>query len=109
MRNIRARDLGLVQTYLRSKNLDLPDLWLIGQAHYSNSGFAFIAVFGIEDDTTRRRSIRSHAADLLMQLGYQVELKSGCDIFEIYPDRPGSRHEELSMLATMQKLIEPNF
>lgn len=108
MPDTRSQSLGLVEVYLRSQNPDIPNLRLIAQAHYGSPGYAFIVVFGVEDNTPRRRAIRSSASDLLRRMGYPVELESGRDVFEIYAIRPQSRHEELSMFATMQKIIQEN-
>ena len=55
----RAIDLGRVETFLRGKYADLPNLRLLGQAHYSASSFALIVVFGVDDDAARRRAIHA--------------------------------------------------
>ena len=98
----RARDLGHVESFLRRKNADLPNLRLIGQAHYASRGFAFIVVLGVDDDTSRRRAIRSGATELLQALGHDVHLKAGYDVYELDPERPRSKHEEFKILSNLQ-------
>ena len=105
MSDPRARDLGQVETYLRRKNIDLPYLRLVGQAHYSASGFAFIVVFGIDDDTSRRRAIRAEATELLQALGHDVHLEAGRDVYELDPERPRSKHDELKVLSDFQRRL----
>lgn len=99
MSDPRSRDLGQVETHLRRKNTDLPYLRLIGQAHYSAAGFAFILVIGVDGDTARRRAIRAEATQLLHVLGHDVLLEAGRDVYELDPERPRSMHEELQMLS----------
>jgi hypothetical protein len=107
MEDFRPDHLGWVETWLRSRNGDLPNLRLYGQAHYSSPGFAFIDVFGVDHDRDRRRSIRSEASDLLIRLGHVVELEPGRDIFILDPLRPRSSHEAVAMLQALQSLVGP--
>jgi hypothetical protein len=107
MDDFRPDHLGWVETWLRSRNEDLPNLRLYGQAHYTSSGFAFIVVFGVDHDRDRRRSIRSEASELLIRLGHAVELEQGRDIFILDPLRPRSAHEAISMLHALQGLLGP--
>jgi hypothetical protein len=99
MSDPRTCDLGQVETLLRRKHSDLPHLRLVGQSHYVSGGFAFIVVFGVDEDTSRRRAIRAEATELLHALGYDVHLEAGHDVYELYPKRPRSKHEELKILA----------
>ncbi|MDG3043120.1 hypothetical protein [Roseicyclus marinus] len=105
MDDFRERDLGQVETYLRRQNPDLPRLRLIAQSHYSSPGFAFIIVLGVDDDTLRRRATRAAATALLQQIGYVVELEPGRDVYELVPERPRSKHEELMILSVFQNRI----
>lgn len=98
--------LGWVKTYVRSTCPVLPSLMLIGQAPYGSPGFAFIDVYGVDKDRSRRRRIRADATQLLIRLGHSVELE-GRDIFDIDPVRPRSRHEALSMLAALKRKLKP--
>jgi hypothetical protein len=66
---------------------------------------AFILVYGIDDDPTRRRAIRAEAGQLLRRLGYRVELEPGRDVYDLCPYRPTSAHEELRMLALLQAAL----
>ena len=75
------------------------------QAHYSASGFAFIVVFGVDDDAARRRAIRAEASEVLQALGHDVHLEAGRDVYELNPERPCSQHEELEILSAIQKRL----
>jgi len=103
--DLRALHLGWVETFLRCHNKDLPQLWLTGQSHYAPGGFAFVVVDGVEDDTPRRRAIRSEAAEMLVRLGHPVELQSRRDVYNIDPERPLSRHEEMQMLSALHSAL----
>lgn len=81
--------LGRVEHDLRASNPDL-DFYLVGQAHYGQSGFAFIEVYGIDDQTTRRR-IRKEAGECLERLGFPVELIDTKDVFHITPVSPDEK------------------
>lgn len=102
MTDIRARDLGQVETYLRRQHPDLPRLRLIAQCHYSSSGFAFIVIFGVDDDKLRRRFVRAEASKLLQDMGHVIDLEPGRDVYELDPERPRSMHEELAFLAAVR-------
>ena len=99
----RYDHLGWVETHLRHENSDLPALRLTAQSHYNSEGFAFIDVYGVDQDTPRRRSIRTAAQDLLERLGHRVVLEHGRDVYSITPDRPTSNHEALIVLALLQR------
>ena len=107
MSDERAIHLGWVETYLRNTNSDLHPLVLIGQAHYTSPGFAFIEVLGVDEDRARRRRIRADATRLLTRLGHNVELE-GRDVFHIDPVRPRSCHEALAMLAALTRKLGPD-
>lgn len=81
--------LGRVEHDLRASNPDL-DFSLVGQAHYGQSGFAFIEVYGIDDPTSRRR-IRKEAGECLERLGFTVELIDTTDVFHITPISPDEK------------------
>lgn len=109
MNDTRPKHLGWIETRLRIDHPDLPRLRLSGQAHYTAAGFAFVDVFGVEDDNPLRRTIRSAATDLLRHLGHDVELERGRDVFSMDPIRPRSNHEAVDMLTSLQReLIERN-
>jgi hypothetical protein len=78
--------LGRVERDLRAANPNL-DFYLVGQAHYGQAGFAFIEVYGIDDQATRRR-IRKEASERLVCLGFPVELIGTKDVFHITPISP---------------------
>jgi hypothetical protein len=99
MSDPRSRNLGQVETYLRRKNINLPNLRLIGQSHYGSPGFAFIIVLGVDNDPCRRRAIRAEATELLHALGNDVHLEAGRDVYDVDPERPRSQHEELRFLS----------
>jgi len=103
--DFRSEHLGWVETHLRTENPDLPKLWLTGQSHYSPGGFAFIVVDGVEDDKTRRRSIRADAVKLLQNLGHSVELQPSRDVYNIDPIRPRSQHEAIAMVSELHTAL----
>ncbi|KRS18968.1 hypothetical protein XM52_04650 [Roseovarius indicus] len=87
----------------RAANPDLPTVLLSAQSHYAPSDrFAFVEVFGLGEDRTRRQKIRAEADDLLRCLGYTVELKPGRDVYDETPRRPTSAHDELRMLRCLR-------
>lgn len=73
--------LGQVASEMKRARPDL-DLFLVGQAHYGEPGFAFIEVHGIEDQEVRHR-IREEAGERLGDLGFPVDLIEGKDVFRI--------------------------
>jgi hypothetical protein len=85
----RPLALGRVEHDLRASNPDL-DFYLVGQAHYGQSGFAFIEVYGIDDQTTRRR-IRKEVGECLERLGFPVELIDTKDVFHITSISPDEK------------------
>ncbi|MBN2906687.1 MAG: hypothetical protein JXJ18_08265 [Rhodobacteraceae bacterium] len=97
----RVEDLSLVQIELQARNPDL-NLHLAAQCHYGPPNFAFIIIFGADDDTPRRRAIRAEAVDLLRQLGHMVELLPGRDVYSLNPLVPESAHERLEMLKRIR-------
>ena len=70
-----------VECALQAANPDL-DFHLVAQAHYGQSGFAFIEVHGVEDQQNRRR-IRKEAGEQLKELEFSVDLIEGKDIYYI--------------------------
>lgn len=78
--------LGRVEYDLRAANPKL-DFYLMGQAHYSEVGFAFIEVYGIDDRTERRR-IRREVGERLEKMGFPVELIETKDVYDIRPISP---------------------
>ena len=104
----RPKHLGWIETALRADNPDLPHLEISAQSHYGPPDHvAFIDVYGVDDDTMRRRQIRSQAGDQLRRLGYTVELEPGRDVFDIAPVRPASAHERLRMLGDLRAARGP--
>lgn len=96
--------LGWVEAALRADNADLPALRLAAQAHFRpGSGFAFIEVYGVDDQRDRRRSIRSEASRLLGLLGCKVDLEPGYDVFTVYPTRPETAHQHLRALKVVRE------
>ena len=77
----RPLALGRVEYDLRAANPGL-EFYLVGQAHYGEQGFAFIEVYGIDDQATRRR-IRKEAGERLMGLKFPVDLIDTKDVFHI--------------------------
>lgn len=82
----RPLALGRVERTLSAANPGL-DFYLIGQAHYGQAGFAFIEVYGIDDQATRRR-IRKEAGERLRECGFPVELIDNKDVFHVTPISP---------------------
>jgi hypothetical protein len=87
----RPLALGRVERDLRAANPDL-DFYRVGQAHYGQAhygqaGFAFIEVYGIDDQVTRRR-IRKEAGERLRECGFPVELIDTKDVFHVTPISP---------------------
>lgn len=82
----RPLALGRLERDLGAENPDL-DFYLIGQAHYGQAGFAFIEVYGIDDQATRRR-IRKEASERLWECGFPVELIDTKDVFHVSPISP---------------------
>jgi ribonucleotide reductase beta subunit family protein with ferritin-like domain len=80
-RGDRPHALWCVEQKLRAENFDL-DFYLVGQAHYGQSGFAFIEVYGIDDQIVRRW-IRKEAGERLERLGFPVELIDTKDVFHV--------------------------
>ena len=78
----RPHALWCVEQALQAENPEL-DFYLVGQAHYGQAGFAFIEVYGIDAQTTRRR-IRKEAGERLETLGFPVELFDTKDVFHVY-------------------------
>jgi glutamine synthetase len=87
----RPLALGQVQHDLRAANPDL-EFYLVGQAHYGQTGFAFIEVYGIEDQDSRRR-IRREAGERLERSGFPVELIDNKDVFHITAIPPDAETE----------------
>jgi hypothetical protein len=81
--------LGQVEYDLRALNPKL-DFYLVGQAHYGEVGFAFIEVYGIDDQTERRR-IRREAGERLEKMGFPVGLIDTKDVFNITPISPDEK------------------
>ncbi|MCL1629463.1 hypothetical protein M3N55_12050 [Roseibaca sp. V10] len=77
----RPHALWRVEQDLQAANPDL-DFYLVGQAHYGQAGFAFIEVYGIDDQASRRR-IRKEAGERLARLGFAVELIDNKDVFHV--------------------------
>lgn len=99
----RSAHLGWIETALRCKHPDLSELRITAQSHYGpHDRIAFVVIYGIDGDATRRRQIRSEAGDLLRRLGYCVELEPGRDIYDVSPVRPESAHEAPQMLQCLQ-------
>ena len=95
---------GFVEAAMRADNPDLPSLRLDEQAHYRpGSGFAFIEVYGVDDQRDRRRCIRAEANRLLGLLGCKVDLEVGYDVFTVYPTRPETAHQRLRALKVVRK------
>ena len=82
----RPHALWCVEQALQAENPEL-DFYLVGQAHYGQAGFAFIEVYGIDAQTTRRR-IRKEAGERLETLGFPVELFDTKDVFHVTPISP---------------------
>lgn len=82
----RPHALWCVEQALQAENPEL-DFYLVGQAHYGQAGFAFIEVYGIDAQTTRRR-IRREAGERLETLGFPVELFDTKDVFHVYAIPP---------------------
>lgn len=102
----RAAHLGWVEVALRDRNKNLANLRIEAQCHYGpRTSIAFIEVFGVDNDTARRRAIRKEAGEMLTSLGYDVSLEPGRDIFFVSPVRARSAHERLQMLTLMQKSL----
>ena len=78
--------LGRVEYDLKAANPDL-EFYLVGQAHYGEVGFAFIEVYGVNDQTERRH-IRREAGERLERMGFPVELIDTKDVFHITPISP---------------------
>ena len=94
-----AEHLGWIEVALRAANPDLPHLRISAQSHYGHPDhLAFIDVYGVEDDCSRRRQLRAEASDLLRRLGYTVEIEPGRDVYDVTPHRPVSAHDEIRML-----------
>lgn len=90
-RRDRPHALWRVEKGLQTENPHL-DFYLAGQAHYGQAGFAFIEVYGIDEQTTRRR-IRKEAGERLERLGFPVELIDTKDVFHVTaipPDEGGA-------------------
>ncbi|MGC9419122.1 MAG: hypothetical protein ACP5EN_09125 [Rhodovulum sp.] len=100
----RAHDLSLVQLELQARHPDY-QLDLCAQGHCGVSGFACIIIYGVDDDTLKRREIRSEAELLLKQLGHDVELSPGRDVYMIEPRRPASAHEKVMMLKEFRERL----
>ena len=106
-KDTRAEHLGWVETALQATNPDISHLQISAQVHYGSSDrFAFIDVFGIDDDRTRRRQIRADAGDFLQCLGYTVDLEIGRDIYDVTPIRPTSVHDRMWMLQRLHAASE---
>jgi hypothetical protein len=98
----RSEHLGWVETALQAANPTFPDLSICGQSHYGPSNrFAFIDVFGVDQDRFRRRQIRLEANDMLRCLGYAVELEPGRDVYGVTPLRPTAEHDRMRMLQSL--------
>ena len=102
----RYDKLAWVETALRYENRDLEDLRLGAQSHYGpQEGFAFIEVYGVDDDQERRRSLREDAANWLRKIGCDVDLVPGRDVYNVTPETPRSFHEELQMLFALREAV----
>lgn len=98
----RLEHLGWIEAALRAGNPNLPHLRICAQSHYGPPDrIAFVDVYGVDDDRTRRRQIRADAGDLLQRLGYVVGLEPGRDVYDVAPVRPVSAHDEIRMLQCL--------
>jgi len=102
----RPEHLGWVQIALQAAHTDLPHLRISGQSHYGPPDrIAYIDVYGVEDDSARRRQIRDQAGELLQRLGYTVVLEPGRDVYDVSPLRPISAHERMQMFERMRAAL----
>ena len=98
----RPEHLGWIEAALRAGNPDLPDLRITAQSHYGvTDRIAFVDVFGVENQVTRRRQIRVEATNMLQSLGCSIQADHGCDVYEVTPIRPDSAHDILRMLRCL--------
>lgn len=103
----RPDHLGWVEIAIQTANLDLPDLQISAQSRYGPPNrIAFVNVYGVDDDQTRRRQIRAHAGDFLCRLGYTVELEPGRDVYDLSPVRAASNHDRLWMLQCLLTVLD---
>ncbi len=77
----RPLALGQVEDELRAASPHL-NFHLVGQAHYGETGFAFIEVHGIEDQSIRRQT-REKAHERLQELGFPVNLNASKDVYHV--------------------------
>ena len=77
--------LGQVESELKAAHPQL-NFHFVGQAHYGETGFAFIEVVGVDDPIVSGQ-IREKANAMLEQLGFPIDLKEGKDVFHIAPTR----------------------
>ncbi len=77
--------LGQVESELKAAHPEI-NLHFVGQAHYGETGFAFIEVAGVVDPIISGQ-IREKANARLEQLGFPVDLKQGKDVLRIVPTR----------------------
>jgi hypothetical protein len=99
----RCEHIGWVEIALQTANPDIPYLQILGQSNYGPPDrIAFIQVYGLDYDRTRRRQLRSKAEELLRELGYAVKLEAGRDVYDLEPIRPSSAHEQLLMLESLR-------
>ncbi|WP_139226817.1 hypothetical protein [Poseidonocella pacifica] len=105
--DIRPEHLGWVEIALRAANPDLPLLHISAQCHFGSAKrIAFVDIFGVEKDDTRRRQVRAEAHDTLRRLGYAIKIESGRDVYDIEPVRPVSAHDLMRMLGCLQAACE---
>ncbi|MCB1313883.1 MAG: hypothetical protein KDK29_19255 [Sedimentitalea sp.] len=103
----RAEHLGWVEAALQAANPALSHFRISAQSHYGPPDrLAFVDVFGLEGDRTRRRQIRAEASDMLRRLGYVVELEPGRDIYDVTPLRPTSAHDQMRMLNCLRAALD---
>ena len=98
----RPKHLGWIEAALQAANPDLLGLQISGQSHHGAfDRFAFVDVFGVDHDRTRRRKIRAEASDMLRRFGYAIEIEPGRDVYDLEPIRPTSAHDRLRMLQCL--------
>ncbi|MFG6501533.1 hypothetical protein [Sulfitobacter sp. 1A15106] len=77
--------LGQAESELKAAHPQL-NFHFVGQAHYGETGLAFIEVVGVDDPIVCGQ-IRKKANARLEQLGFPIDLKEGKDVFHIVPTR----------------------
>ncbi|MGR3454583.1 hypothetical protein [Pseudooceanicola sp.] len=103
----RPEHLGWIEVALRAGNPDLPHLRIAAQSHYGPPNrIAFVEIFGVDNDRTRRRQLRADAGNILRRLGYSVDLEIGRDVYDVAPVRPTSAHDRMRMLQRLHGASE---